>query len=189
MNKSSAVVHLTVKQHQGFTLIELLITISILAIIATMGMVAFTNSLKQMEAKNTASNLMSFLVSAKQDALIYQNPITVCLTNNSLSCVKTGGSQLISFIDKNNNNRFDASLDKLNHQIKLNLSWGTLTTDVALNRAYIIFKPENSRPIGYMGNMQYCPSDGSVNDRFKVSFNITGMIKYKPYSLEAFDCP
>ena len=142
-----------------------------------------------MEAKNIASSLMNFLSRAKQEALIYQNPVVACVANDSLACVTTGGHQLISFIDKNNNNSYEAAVDKLNHQLTLDLSWGVLTANISLNNNYIIFKPENARPIGYMGNIQYCPLDGKVDNRLKVSFSKTGIIKYKPYSVEQFNCP
>lgn len=179
----------SLKFQTGFTLVELIVTMAILSILVTMGAIATTSMLKQMEAKNVSSTLANFLTSAKQDALIYQNPMTVCLASDTLACVKTGGTQLISFIDKNDNNSFDTAIDKLNLQAKLNLSWGTLTANISLGNNYIVFKPENARPIGYMGNIQYCPSDSDTTNQFKVSFNKTGIIKYKPYSVEPFTCP
>lgn len=176
-------------KRQGFTLIETVVVLAVLSIIVAMASIAITNSLKQMEAKNVASSLMNFLSRAKQEALIYQNPVVACVASDSLACVTTGGHQLISFIDKNNNNSYEAAVDKLNHQLTLDLSWGVLTANISLNNNYIIFKPENARPIGYMGNIQYCPLDGKVDNRLKVSFSKTGIIKYKPYSVEQFNCP
>ena len=187
MDKQPAAISST--KQTGFTLAELMVTLAIVAIIVTMGAIAISNNLKQIESKSVSSSLINFLTSAKQDALIYQVPVTACMANDTFGCVKTGGTQLISFFDKNNNNIFDAASDKLTNQTKLDLSWGTVTTNVSLNKTYIVFKPVTARPIGYMGNIQYCPSDSNVNNQFKVSFSITGIIKYKPYSLEAFTCP
>lgn len=182
--------HITIvlSREVGFTLIELLIALAIVSIIVTMGSIAITNNLKQMESKNVSSILINFLTSAKQDALVYQNSVTACVASDALACVKTGGTQLISFFDKNNNHSFDVGSEKLNNQIKLNLSWGSLTSAISLNKAYIIFRPESARPIGYIGNIQYCPSDGNVNNQFKVSFNETGIIKHRPYAVAAFNC-
>ena len=187
MNDSKANVF-SIKR-QGFTLIETVVVLAVLSIIVAMASITIINSLKQMEAKNVASSLMNFLSRAKQEALIYQNPVVACVASDSLACVTTGGHQLISFIDRNNNNSYEAAVDKLNHQLTLDLSWGVLTANISLNNNYIIFKPENARPIGYMGNIQYCPLDGKVDNRLKVSFSKTGIIKYKPYSVEQFNCP
>ena len=110
MNDSKANVF-SIKR-QGFTLIETVVVLAVLSILVAMASITIINSLKQMEAKNIASSLMNFLSSAKQEALIYQNPVIACVANDSLACVTTGGHQLISFIDKNNNNSYEAAVDK-----------------------------------------------------------------------------
>ena len=59
-------------------MIETVVVLAVLSIIVAMASITIINSLKQMEAKNVASSLMNFLSSAKQEALIYQNPVVAC---------------------------------------------------------------------------------------------------------------
>ena len=66
-------------------MIETVVVLAVLSIIVAMASITIINSLKQMEAKNVASSLMNFLSRAKQEALIYQNPVVACLASDSLA--------------------------------------------------------------------------------------------------------
>ena len=173
---------------QGFTLLELLVTLVVLGIVIGMGSVVMVKNMQKMEAMTLSSQLKTFLVEARQDALIYQDTVVGCTANDNLQCVQVGGEQLISFLDKNENHVYDAAVDQLNHQVDLTLKFGYLVTGIALNRSYIEFKPDSGRPIRYMGNIRYCCDAEDHNNSFKITFNKTGIIKYQPYAEAAFSC-
>lgn len=173
---------------KGFTLTELSITITIMAIIATMSVPYFLNIFKNMEAKSVASYLQMFLTTGKQTALIYHKSVVLCVANDNYQCVTHNGSNLLVFIDNNQNNKYDPNIDQLHEKQKLSLKFGKVITSVSLHRPYIELKPITGRPIGYMGHIKYCPNDRNKERMFKVSFSRTGIIKYKTNQQEATNC-
>lgn len=177
------------RQALGFTLIEMLITIAIMAIIGGMGGAYLIPQLQQLEATNTANELKSFIITGKQDALIYQKPITLCVANANQTCVLTGGESLLEFIDVNDNQAYDAGTDKLNNSRKLSLNYGNLRTVLGIAGGVIILKPDSGRPIGYIGHIKYCPTNGNTANMLKVSFNMTGIVKIIPNREQATGCP
>ncbi len=55
--------------HRGFTLIELIVSIAILAILLSLAAPAFTSFIASQRLKTAASNLQSFLLTARSEAL------------------------------------------------------------------------------------------------------------------------
>lgn len=178
----------SVNNETGFTLVEMLITVSIMAIVVMIALPSFTSQLKRMEANMVANDIYVFLVNAKQEAMIYQNTLTVCMVDDRQNCVASQGKGLVSFIDKNDNHRFDAGVDNLRNRTGLRLRFGEIGFVVALKRSYIDFKPQTGTPIGFMGHIKYCPNDSNTANMFKVSFNKNGIIKVKTYKEEATGC-
>ncbi|MFW2177463.1 MULTISPECIES: pilus assembly FimT family protein [unclassified Moraxella] len=174
--------------NQGFTLVELLTSIAILVILLGLISPMALDEFKNMESKTIATKIHSFLNNSKQLALVYQSPITLCVANDNYECVLTNGTQLISFIDKNDNHRIDSPTETTQQIQTLDNRFGEVAISVALNKSYIIMKPDSGRPIGYMGSIKYCPTDGDNKYKFKISFSKTGIIKLKKDSDEATNC-
>lgn len=172
----------------GFTLLELMITIIIMGIVASIAVPNVLNQLKQSESQRIAMTLSTFLSTAKQDAMIYQNMITICIANEQDRCVATNGTVLLSFVDKNGNHMFDNGTDIIKERTPLMLKYGTVRLNIALNKPYIDFKPSNGNPIGHMGNIRYCANDNNADNSFKVTFNQTGMVKIKSRQEEPNGC-
>lgn len=172
----------------GYTLLELMVVVAMMAILVTMATVGFLSQLRQAEAQLIENALKAFLVESKQDALVYQNTVTSCVATDNQTCVLQDGNFLLSFIDKNNNQRFDSG-DKLIKNEKLSLRFGRLVTRVALNRNYVELSPNTGNPIGYMGHIKYCPTNRNTTLMFMVSFNKMGLIKTKSNSEEPTQCP
>lgn len=172
----------------GFTLIEMLVVVSVITILSMIAVPTFVSQIKKLEAHSIANNIRTFLIGARHDAMIYQHTLTVCLADNEQKCVTNQGKMLISFNDKNGNNRFDTGIDTLRDTTILNPRYGELRFNVALNRHYVNFKPATGTPVGFMGNIKYCPIDVNTNNMFKVSFNKNGLITIKPHNVEATDC-
>lgn len=172
----------------GYTLVELLTVIVILAIIATIAIGGFLPQLRRMEAQRLENDLSNFIINGKQSALIYQNTVTLCVANDNKVCVSQGGNYLLTFIDKNNNHQFESRTDTLLDTQQPTLRFGKLMTRVALNKNYIEINPTTGNPIGYMGHIKYCPTNGEVGNMFKVTFSITGVTKIKYHKNDPTDC-
>ncbi len=173
---------------KGLTLLELLVVLAIIAVISMFAIPKMTYQFKKQESQAIKSQLNHFLSQGRQQAIIYQNPITLCMTNQQFQCVSRDGQFLLSFIDKNNNATFEKQTDKLLEQVQLNLKYGHLVIALSLRKNYIQLKAGDGRPIGYMGHIKYCPNDGLTDNMFKVSFSKTGIIKTKMNSEEATHC-
>lgn len=172
---------------QGFTLIEMLVTLVVMGIIIAIGAPMIISQLKKMEAQTVANALQGFLKEGKQTALIYRNPVVLCVANENKHCQLQGGDFLLSFIDKNDNQVFD-NTDILYTHNKITLRYGMLVTQASLTKPIITMKPNTGNPVGAMGHIKYCPVDGNTSNMFKISFNITGIIKFKPNSQEPTKC-
>lgn len=179
---------LTKPMAQGFSLVEMLITVSILGIVAAMAVPAFVRNQKDFEAQNVANVLKNFFIESRQEAIIYHNPVTLCIADNTGHCVINDGSTLLSFLDRNDNHDFDAETDTLYSQVHVDPTYGRLVNGAGLSRAYIKLKAGNGRPIGFMGSFKYCPGDGNTDRAFKITFSEIGNIKYKKHQEEATGC-
>lgn len=163
---------------RGFSLVELLVTITIMAIVTTMAVPSVISQLKKMESERTAQQLQSFFSEGRQDALIYQQLITLCLANASNQCVNDG-TYLLRFIDKDDNHIFDASRDTLRYRTPLNLRYGRLHSSLGVNRTYIKLQANTGRAVGYLGHISYCPTDGERQLTFKVTLSMTVITRQK----------
>lgn len=174
--------------HQGFTLLELLVVIAIMTILSSFAYPLVMNSMQKQESLTLRNQLENFLKQGRQAAIIYQRPISLCVVNNSDQCVIQNGTTLLSFIDNNGDQKFDSQVDKLLTKSTLNPKFGSLKTSLSLNKAFIQLTANTGLPLGYMGNIKYCPTDGNNTYKFKVSFGKSGLVKTKTNAEEATGC-
>lgn len=164
---------------QGFTLVELLVTVSVLAIIATIAAPALQTQLAGMEAKRVESQLRGSLTRAKAESYIRRQNVLLCLSNDGGRCHRDSDKTLLLFIDKNNNNHFDNTVDQLITQQSLNLRYSKLSLRVGSRRHYTKFWGDSGKPRGHFGHIKYCPTVTYNKSKYLVSFNQTGIIKQK----------
>lgn len=176
------------KKNAGFTLIELIVTVTVMGIISAIAVPSMIGMLKRMEAQSVAASLQSFLVSGRQNALIYQSTTTLCVANDNNQCVPSGGNILLSFIDKNANDSFDVASDILLERTKVNPKYGYLVTVVSTNRNFTNFRSDSGRPIGFIGHVKYCSNDGDNAYKFKVIFNKMGLIRTRNNNEDPTEC-
>jgi type IV fimbrial biogenesis protein FimT len=146
------------KKNLGFSLIEALVILTIFIIITSISMPYFNNFFASKEANNTIRVLNSFLKSAKNEAAIRHTNIVICASTNNFQCENNDWSNnILLFIDLNANRQIDTD-DIIIHSEQLNLKYGKLTWQGALNSPYIVFNKELGLPIGYNGSFYYCNS-------------------------------
>lgn len=176
------------RANEGFTLIELLVTIAIIAIIITLAAPAMSNQLANMEAKRIRYGLVNTLAIAKAESYIRRQDLVACLSDANGVCDRDSNKVLLLFIDNNDNQHFDAGTDQLLEEQRLNPKYGLLHLRAG-NRDYVKFAGDSGRPRGFFGHIKYCPSASYNQAKYQISFNQAGIIKYKPNSTHATDCP
>lgn len=187
-NNSRLELGASARHMQGLTLIELVITLTIFAILASIATPSIIGQLAAMEAKKVRHEITNTLKSAKAESLIRHQNVFVCLIDESHHCKKDGNHALLMFLDKNNDNKYSAGVDELLSESQLGLKYATVHLRAG-NRDYTRFSADSGNPRGFMGHIKYCPKAAFDAHKYKVSFNMAGIIKFKPNHHHETDCP
>ncbi len=179
---------LKLKQQKAFTLIELIITIAIIAIIITVATPYVLTQLAATEAKRIRYDISNTLSIAKAESLIHRQNLIVCLSDDNSTCNKNSNSALLLFADNNDNKSFDAGVDLLLTVQRLDPKYATLHLRASAGRHHIKFFGDTGTPRGHFGHIKYCPNTSYNTNKYQVSFNNIGIIRYKPNSSHPTDC-
>ncbi len=101
------------KRFHGVTLINLLIAMSIAAILVGIAVPNMGSIVKRAETNQTAKTLFRLINFARLQAVSYQEYTVLCPTLDFISCDDDWTSELMVFIDINNNQAFDDAEDSL----------------------------------------------------------------------------
>lgn len=164
---------------QGFTLVELIVTVCVLAIIVTIALPIIRTQLARMEAKRIKSQLETSLALAKVESYIRRQNVIVCLSDTGGRCHRDSDKTLLLFIDKNDNNHFDAQIDRLIIRQSLTPKYSTLSLRVGNRRHYTKFWGDSGTPRGHFGHIKYCPTVAYNKAMYLISFNQSGIVKQK----------
>lgn len=156
-----------------------MVTLTVLTIIITIAAPAIQIQLASMEAKRVKSQLENTLTLAKAESYTRRENVLVCLSDTGEHCRRDGDKALLLFIDKNDNNDFDAEIDFLLTQISLNLKYSRLSLRVGNKRHYTKFWGNSGTPRGHFGHIKYCPTVAYNTAMYLISFNQTGTVKQK----------
>jgi len=108
------------RKQDGFTLIELMITLVIAVILAMIAVPAFNNTIQRNRIATKTNTLVTFLATARSEAVKLGKPVTICASSNGTSC--SGGNfndGWIVFIDTGTAGTVDGTDKILNVQEKL----------------------------------------------------------------------
>lgn len=167
------------RNNKGFTLVELIVTVCVLVIIVMIVAPVIRTQLARMEAKRIQSQLENSLALAKAESYIRRQNVIVCLSDTGGRCHRDSDKTLLLFIDKNDNNHFDAQVDSLVVQQSLNPKYSKLSLRVGSRRHYTKFWGDSGKPRGHFGHIKYCPIVAYNEAMYLISFNQGGIIKQK----------
>ncbi len=173
---------------KGFSLVELMVTITILAIIVTIGYPSLQQMLYNMEAKRLQNMIETTINRAKITSYMHHKRVFMCFLDKSAKCNRNGNQQLILFFDKNSNNKYDPNIDGLIQVNDLNLKYAKTYFRVSLGRHYSRFSADTGMPRGFFGRVEYCPVVDNNLNKYKMTFNQLGIIRFVPNSLEPTQC-
>ncbi|MCL1079514.1 GspH/FimT family pseudopilin [Parashewanella spongiae] len=160
---------------KGFTLIELMVTISIAAILLTVGAPSLNSLYQNTRADSGIKQIHQALYFARSHAISLGQNITVCpkngsQCNNGKNNWKNG---MIVFIDSDRNDVPDTP-----QSILIHVSAFHDKDIVQFNRAISIkFQPDGTT-FGAAGTLTYCPDEADNESSKAVIINFAGRIRY-----------
>ncbi|MDD5365233.1 MAG: GspH/FimT family pseudopilin [Gallionellaceae bacterium] len=96
---------------RGVTLIELMVTITIVAILATVAVPSFVDFIRQNRVSATANEFVALVALARSEAIRRGNTVTVCKSADKVTCTTSGnwGQAVIVFVDGNTRGVIDGA--------------------------------------------------------------------------------
>ncbi|MDO6427816.1 GspH/FimT family pseudopilin [Thalassotalea sp. 1_MG-2023] len=141
---------------QGFSLIELLITIAMLCVIITVAVPSFSDFIIRNRVDNEIYRLSKLLQVARNYAIHYGTPVTVCPLDNG-RCANSWSESLSVFTDNNNNKTFEPSLNEQLLASKPEVITGD-KIKYAQGRVGVTYGPTGHLTgWGQNGTFKYCP--------------------------------
>ncbi|PNK60377.1 Tfp pilus assembly protein FimT/FimU [Psychrobacter sp. FDAARGOS_221] len=172
----------------GFSLLETLITVAIIALMGSIAIPSFINSLKGWEANQIRSHITNAIRTAKIQSRIQRQNTIMCFANEQLACHKQANAYLLVFVDTDNSNTFTPNSDRLVLKQAMGLDYGQIYLRAA-NRHYIKFYGDSGLPRGHFGHIKYCPNNADTQNMYQVSINQQGNHRFKPYDFKKTGCP
>jgi len=150
---------------KAFTLIELMISISVISILASIALPNFTEFIVKVRVDNEISQLQRLLLTARNQAINTQFPVTLCPLNSQNQCNTQWNKAISVFIDLNNNNIYEPLNNETLVRTKSIIFDGD-KLQYGLGRNRIKYAP-TGRTTGWgsNGTFKYCPKNHNEKSR------------------------
>ena len=143
-------------QKKGFTLVELIVTLAVLAIMTSIALLYFHETMAKQEIKNITHKLISSIQLAKSHAAIHHTNVVICPSQNRVNCQASyWNSGFIVFLDVNKNRQVDTG-EKIIDTQSTELKYGNLDWRGTLSIPSLTFQASNGLPNGSNGSFYYC---------------------------------
>ena len=143
-------------QKKGFTLVELIVTLAVLAIMTSIALPYFHETMAKQEIKNITHKLISSIQLAKSHAAIQHTNVVICPSQNKVNCQASHwNSGFIVFLDVNKNRQVDTE-EKIIDTQSTELKYGNLDWRGTLRIPSLTFQASNGLPNGSNGSFYYC---------------------------------
>ncbi|MDG5500672.1 GspH/FimT family pseudopilin [Marinobacter sp. BGYM27] len=149
-------------RHSGFTLAELIITLLIVSILIFIATPSVSALIDDAQRKSAVHDILNVMATARQQAIMSQQILTLCPINSSNTCGKDWNSNLSLFVDPDNQRKLTPTT-----RIVRTLpppETGSLRVR-SLSKSYFQYRP-NGRILSDLGNITWCPDS---NDERKAA--------------------
>ena len=158
------------KRVNGFTLLELIFTLSLLVILLTLGIPAFSQWVQRSKATDLQYTLLHSIHYARTQATQLQSTVTLC--PGTSACEETWGPNLLIFNDLNSNGAQDND-ETLLKQIDIGLLGRHLNWRSFRKKPYLQFSSQGLTRASN-GTFHFCPKEPSNNLEFSLILARTG---------------
>lgn len=155
-------------ENTGFTLVELMVTIAIAAILLTVGVPSLKSLYDAYRGSSEISRIQQTLAFAKNQAVSYGAPVTVCPFSASTSCGNDWSAGMQVIITSN------ASGSEVVKKLKV---VDGFSSNDSITGADVEFRPDGLTNNTSQATFIYCPN-GKSDDSHSVNVSVTGMIRY-----------
>lgn len=160
----------------GFTIIELMLTIMVAAVVLSLGVPSFLESIRNNRMASQTNILLSSINFARSEAVKLGNAtVTMCGSTNQATCnTSNWESGWIIFRDVNGNGTFDSSTDTLLRVQEALTGGNTLRTSGFAAATHVQFR--NRGEIASAGSFMLCDSRGAGKAK-GIAINISGQAR------------
>ena len=152
----------------GFTLVELMVTIAVAAILLTVGVPSLKSLYDAYRGSSEISRIQQTLAFAKNQAVSYGAPVTVCPISSGTSCGNDWGAGMQVIITSN------ASGSPVVKKLKV---VDGFNSNDSITGAEVEFRPDGLTNNQSQATFIYCPN-GHTDDSRSVTVSVSGMIRY-----------
>lgn len=155
------------KKKQGFTLVELMVTITVAAILLTIGVPSLISMYEGFRTNSNVDKIHGIIVFARNQAINYGVTVNICPYASDSACGTNWNSGIKVYIGTTKVLR---SIDSFNSNDKIK---GPEKITGNKNDAYITFSPDG---FSSGGTIVYCPS-GKTSGSKSINILTSGVIK------------
>ena len=186
------------KRIAGFTLLELIITLALAAIIVTVAVPAFQETISRNRRATQANDLVSALSLARSEAIKRGEMVTICQSDDQASCTEDEEWEKgwLVFVDSNaaggdNVGELDAGEELL--RVYQGLSGGNTLRVTDTFEDYLSYLPDGLS-LGSdglaNGTFSLCDYDEDETEARYIVINVTGRVRVRDYdAAEGDECP
>ncbi|RZG77575.1 GspH/FimT family pseudopilin [Acinetobacter sp. WCHAc060025] len=169
-------------KEQAFTLVELIVTISVLAILATLAIPSYINFKAKQELNHISALIQLLNQTAKSNAVTYHSIIVICSSTNATQCANDQwNTGIIMFSDLNSNQQVDPD-ERIHSVVDTKLKYGSLTWDGGVTSTKVLtFQGDTGLPRSSFGSFYYCSQHASSLHR-RFALPKTGLLRVESYA-------
>lgn len=170
------------KTQNGFTLIELMITVSLLAVMITLGVPAFTATTQSNSVAAKSNTFLSAIKVARSEATKRRGAVIVCASENQTNCNNTNGwtDGWIVYLDNDISSTFTVGDDIIT---SYDLPTGFTVTRNNGGADQVIFSPTGISDSNVNQDFDFCITNATKGRNFIVERS--GLVS----GADKLDCP
>lgn len=161
------------KKKSGFTLLELLITVAMISIIMAFGIPAMQEFTQNDRLTTNINTLIGHLALARSEAVKRSQPVSICASNNTVSCAGNWEDGWLIYVDANSNNALDGGEEIL--RVQQALDGGNTLTPTTIG-TQITYDYRGFVNAASVGSLQLCDARSGPHGK-TVRITTTGRVR------------